>query len=106
MNGLKKAIRDNLPESWDKILRKHKCLTKFIDYAYESLPSYMKGGEYYKNDTQRPKRRKFKLGLNRVLHMYANAPIYNCFCGKFLNIDGINWENLWKEIKEYENNCK
>lgn len=104
MNGLKKAIRDNLPESWEKILRKHKILIKFVNYAYESLPYYMKGGSYMKNDSYR--RRKYQLGIDRIRHLYANTPIYCCFCGCFLNIDGIDWYAIYDEIKEYEQNYK
>lgn len=101
MNGLRLAIKNNLPESWEKVLRKHKMLQKFVEYAYLSLPDYMKGSK-----KQYATVRNWKLGLNRILHLYKNAPIYNCFQGQYLNIDNVDWMQLWEEIKQYEENCR
>ena len=43
MKRLTEGIQSALPWTWYRILRKNKCLTKFVKYTYKSLPDYMKG---------------------------------------------------------------
>lgn len=104
MKGLRLAIRNNIPRTWEIVLLKYKILTTFIEYCYQSLPDYMKGhGKCPYNQ----KYQKWKIGLNRIQHLFTNAPIYNCFCGKYLEIYGIvYWQQIWNEIKELENTLK
>lgn len=102
MEGLRKVIRTNLPESWERVLRKHKMIEKFVEYTYLSLPEYMKGCS-----KTRATCANWKLGANRILFFFkTNVPIYNFFQGQYLNIDKVDWEQIWFEIKQYEENCK
>lgn len=90
MNGLRKAIKDQLPSSWEVILRKNGCLTCFIDYTYLSLPRYMKG-KYGRG------------GVTRVKHMFNNMPLHSCFAMKFLQIKGYAfWEEVTRQVINYE----
>ena len=109
MKRLTEEIKYALPWTWHRILRKNKCLTKFVKYTYESLPDYMKGRGIIIMGTgsNRYKRNKCYLGLNRVKHLYKNTPIYYCMQQQYVDIDGIAfWSEIWRQIQELENNLK
>lgn len=94
MVGLRKAILNNLPESWEVILRREKILSTFIERLYQNIPSYYKG------------RYGFKHGIERAKWMMNNLPIHQCINHHVVNEDVINWYEINRKIKEYENNCK
>lgn len=100
LTGLRKKIRDNLPQSWEVVLKRNQILGKFIEYVYLSLPNYMKG------TGRTNSKRNTTLGLWRVKHLFKNAPIYNCFQGQYLNIDNIDWSDIWGQIKMWEEKWK
>lgn len=103
MKGLKAAIKNKLPESWEKILRKHKILELYVNIVYLSLPNYMKGSGKYCGKYQ------WKIGLNRVEHMFKNWKIDECFMGQYKQIHPkktIDWETIKTEVKNYEEACR
>lgn len=109
MKRLTEEIQSALPWTWYCILRNNKCLTKFVKYTYKSLPDYMKGNGTIVIGTgnNRYKRRKCYLGLDRVRHLYKNAPIYCCIQQQYIEIDGMAfWSEIWRQIQERENNLK
>lgn len=109
MKRLTEEIQSALPWIWYRILRKNKCLTKFVKYTYKSLPDYMKGRGTIVVGTgnNKYKRRKCYLGLDRVKHLYKNAPIYCCMQQQYVEIDGMAfWSEIWRQIQELENNLK
>lgn len=109
MKRLTEEIKSALPSTWYRILRKNKCLTRFILYTYKSLPDYMKGNgiTIVGTGSSKYKRHKCSLGLDRVKHLYKNAPIYCCMQQQYLKQDGFDfWTDIWKQICELENNLK
>lgn len=88
MGGLRKVIKDNLPTSWEIVLRENKLYSKFIDSMYKSLPSYMRGNN-------------FKDGVKRIKRLLGSGnPIYYCIDP---NIDNINtWTKVHNSIRENE----
>lgn len=40
-NGFRQKIRDSLPESLVRVLKKHKCLSSFVEEYYNFLSSYV-----------------------------------------------------------------
>lgn len=97
MSGLRKRIRRELPQSWETVLKKHKLINKFVEYCYLSLPDYMKGSKMTSG------RRGYILGTWKIQHLFKNTQIYNCFQGQYINIDSVNWYDIWTEILVEEN---
>ena len=49
-NGFRQKIRDSLPESLIKLLKKHKCLSLFIEEYYYHLSYYIDREKIMKRD--------------------------------------------------------
>ena len=48
-------------------------------------------------------KRGYILGTWRIQHLFKNTQIYKCFQGQYINIDGVNWYDIWTEILVEEN---
>lgn len=100
MKGLKGYIRDNLPESWEHVLRKHKLINKFVNYMYQSIPLNKRGS---KISDGRP---GWKRGITLINCCFNNYKIYQCIDHNLINDSSVNWKSIHNEIVEYENNCR
>lgn len=94
MNGLRLAIRNNIPHSWEKVLLKERALTLFIERIYECIPSYQKGKYGY------------KYGLERAKWMMKHLTVSQCIPYYIVNCDKVNWYEINRKVREYEHNCK
>lgn len=102
MNGLRKRIQRALPPSWEEVLRKNKCLEKYVEYVYRSLPNYMKGS----NKRVGYKKRNYVYGILNVESYFQNRKLSDCFQGQYKNIDGIDWKKLEEQIKNLEDSWR
>lgn len=100
MNGLKGYIHDRMPESWEKILRKHKLLKKFVNYMYMSIPSNKKSSKLIDGKPG------WKRGILHIECCFKHWKIYQCIDHAKINDSSINWKQISDEITEYENNCR
>lgn len=94
MKGLRLAIRNNIPHSWEYVLLKEKILTLFIERIYQNIPSWYKG------------RYGYKKGLDRAKWMMNHLTVPQCIPYYIVNDDIVDWYEINRKIREYENNCK
>lgn len=102
MKGLKKAIKDQLPSTWEHILRKNKALGKFIDYFYKSIPEDKKGNRITCG------KKAWRKGIEYIRFKMNNYPLSRCFDEKYKNLDygKIDWNKIQSELNEYENSLR
>lgn len=100
--GLRLAIRHYMPESWEKILRKHKIYQKYVEYVYMSLPDYMKGCRIYCGQIG------WYIGLNRIRYIFNNWAIDECIQVQYRQAfkKPVFWTKIKNEIVQYNLNCR
>ena len=91
MTGVRKFIQDNLPPSWDKVLRDNKCLGSFIDQFYNAIANPKHRNKYH-----------YKVTIMKARHhlrRYSLGTIAVGFCFK----EGTKfWNEVDYQVKQYE----
>lgn len=96
--GLRKVIRDLLPESWEAILKKEKCLGIFVDMMYDSIPPDKRGRKLTDG------KMAYKKGVMHIHFMFKNHNIVGCITPALNKYGsrGVNWNNILLLINERE----
>lgn len=91
MNGVRKFIQDNLPPSWDKVLRDNKCLGSFINQFYHAIVKQKNKNKYHYNVTI--------MNARHYLKCHSIGTIAVGFCFK----EGTEfWNQIDYQVKQYE----
>lgn len=91
MTGVRKFIQDNLPPSWDYVLRKNKCFGSFIDQFYHAIVKPKNKNKYYYKVTI--------MNARHHLRCYSLGTIAVGF--KFKEGDKF-WNEIDYQVKQYE----
>ena len=95
MKGVKAAIKNNLPQEWDYVLRKNRCLTRAIDYIYNScIPDSWKNKYMYHKSIQ------------RITHLVRNFSITECFDASLTDEGYAFWLDIEEQITNYKEQCR
>lgn len=94
MAGVKNFIRDNLPQSWDKVLRDNKCLGSFIEQFYQAIAKQKNRNRYH-----------YKVTIMNARH-YIKCHSINVIAIEFNFKEGSNfWNDIGNQVSNYEFNC-
>lgn len=94
MTGVRKFIQDNLPPSWDKILRNNRCLGSFVNQFYNAIVKQKNKNKYHYNVT-----------IMNAKH-YIRCYSINAIAIGFNFKEGTNfWNNIANQVSNYEFNC-
>lgn len=91
MTGVRKFIQDNLPPSWDKVLRDNKCLGSFINQFYNAIAKQKNKNKYH-----------YKVTITNAKHhlkWYSISTIAILF--KFKEGNKF-WNEIDYQVKQYE----
>lgn len=91
MTGVRKFIQDNLPPSWDYVLRKNKCFGSFVDQFYHAIVKPKNKNKYYYKVTI--------MNARHHLRCYSLGTIAVGF--KFKEGDKF-WNEIDYQVKQYE----
>lgn len=94
MGGFKKMITDLIPLSWYEILRKHKCVQRYVDIVYFS----------YCNSKQNRKRDKEELSfcskrIKEAMRETSETSETRCF---WLSADFFKYSKSQKEFEMWQ----
>lgn len=100
--GLRKVIRNLLPEPWETVLRKEKCLGIFVDMMYDSIPPDKKGRKLTNG------KMAYKKGVMFINFAFKNLNIIDCIAGALNKYGsrGIDWNKILISINEKYDNLK
>ena len=91
MTGVRKFIQDNLPPSWDKVLRNNKCLGSFVNQFYNAIVKQKNKNKYHYNVTI--------MNARHHLKCYSIGTIAVGFGFK----EGTEfWNRIDYQVKQYE----
>ena len=91
MTGVRKFIQDNLPPSWDKVLRDNKCLGSFINQFYNAIVKQKNKNKYHYNITIMNARHYLKCHSIGTIAVGFNFKEGTKF-----------WNNIDHQVKQYE----
>ena len=91
MTGVRKFIQDNLPPSWDKVLRDNKCLGSFINQFYNAIVKQKNKNKYHYNITIMNARHYLKCHSIGTIAVGFNFKEGHKF-----------WNNIDYQVKQYE----
>lgn len=95
MTGVKGYIQDNLPPSWDKILRDNKKLLSFINQFYNAIAKPKNRNKYHYN-----------VSIMNARHYLKHYSIGTIAIGFKFKEGTKFWNEIDYQIKQYELNCK
>ena len=93
--SVKNYIKENLPQSWDYVLRQNRCLERFINQFYDAIAKEKNKNKYHYNVTimnARHHLRCYSLGTIAVGFKFKEGSEF--------------WNNIDYQIKQYELMCK
>lgn len=93
--SVKNYIKENIPQSWDYVLRQNKCLERFINQFYDAIAKEKNKNKYHYNVTI--------MNARHHLRCYSLGTIAIGF--KFKEGSEF-WNNIDYQIKQYELMCK
>lgn len=89
--SVRDAIIDRIPFSWEVILRKHRCISSFVNQMYEqNIPKEYRNKYYHRKS------------MSIILQILRNRQITKCFDIKHSKEGQAFWEDIDLEIKELE----
>lgn len=94
MKGVKGYIKFNIPQSWDIILRRNKCLGSFIDQFYEKIVKEKHKNKYY-----------YQITIRNARHYLKCYRINAIAVGLNFKEGAEFWNNIANQISNYEFNC-
>ena len=95
MKGVKGFIQENLPSSWDKALREHKCLGSFIEQFYQAIAKPKNRNKYY-----------YKISIMQARHDIKNKSIIT-IATLYKFKEGISfWNEVNQTVINYESEWK
>lgn len=93
--SVKNYIKENIPQSWDYVLRQNRCLERFINQFYDAIAKEKNKNKYHYNITI--------MNARHHLRCYSLGTIAIGF--KFKEGSEF-WNNIDYQIKQYELMCK
>lgn len=93
--SVKNYIKENIPQSWDYVLRQNRCLERFINQFYNAIAKEKNKNKYHYNVTimnARHHLRCYSLGTIAVGFKFKEGSEF--------------WNNIDYQIKQYELMCK
>lgn len=94
MKGVKEFIKDHIPQSWEHVLRKRRCYQNFINQFYEAIAPIKNRNKYY-----------CSVSIQRARHDLRCCSI-NAIAAGYKFKEGVEyWNDIAKEISNYEFNC-
>ncbi len=93
--SVRKFIRENLPEAWDKAATELKMRTELVERLYGAIPQYYKNRYHYKKAI-------------KILYRIFDTNVVDCNIIHLVDATDINltkWNELSNKIKEYEYQC-
>lgn len=94
MSGVKSQIIKRVPQSWEHVLRKHRAVTKFVDYTYDHcVPPHLRNGLKYLD------------GVANI-RIAVRRGIFYCFDWRNTKEGFSFWYRIEQEIKQYEEQCR
>ena len=93
--SVKNYIKENIPQSWDYVLRQNRCLERFINQFYNAVAKEKNKNKYHYNVTI--------MNARHHLRCYSLGTIAIGF--KFKEGSEF-WNNIDYQIKQYELMCK
>lgn len=93
--SVKNYIKENIPQSWDYVLRQNRCLERFINQFYNAIAKEKNKNKYHYNVTI--------MNARHHLRCYSLGTIAIGF--KFKEGSEF-WNNIDYQIKQYELMCK
>ena len=93
--SVKNYIKENIPQSWDHVLRQNRCLERFINQFYNAIAKEKNKNKYHYNVTI--------MNARHHLRCYSLGTIAIGF--KFKEGSEF-WNNIDYQIKQYELMCK
>ena len=89
--SVKNYIKENIPQSWDYVLRQNRCLERFINQFYNAIAKEKNKNKYHYNVTI--------MNARHHLRCYSLGTIAIGF--KFKEGSEF-WNNIDYQIKQYE----
>lgn len=94
MAGVKGYIKENIPRSWDIVLRENRCLGSFIEQFYQAIAKEKNKNKYHYNIT-----------IMNARH-YIRCYSINSIAIGFNFKEGANfWNDIANQVSNYEFNC-
>lgn len=91
MGGVRKYIQDNIPQSWDYVLRQNRCLGSFINQFYNAIVKEKNKNKYY-----------YKVTIMNARHHLRCYSIGTIAIG-FKFKEGVKfWNDIDYQVKQYE----
>lgn len=92
--GVKGYIKENIPRSWDIILRRNKCLGSFIEQFYQAIVKTKNKNKYH-----------YKVTIMTARYYIKHYSI-NYIAVGFNFKEGANfWNDISNQVSNYEFNC-
>lgn len=91
MTGVRKFIQDNLPPTWDKVLRDNKCLGSFINQFYNAIVKQKNKNKYH-----------YKVTIMNARHYLKCHSIGTIAIGFNFEEGTEFWNQIDYQVKQYE----
>lgn len=91
MTGVRKFIQDNLPPTWDKVLRDNKCLGSFINQFYNAIVKQKNKNKYH-----------YKVTIMNARHYLKCHSIGTIAIGFNFKEGTEFWNQIDYQVKQYE----
>ena len=91
MTGVRKFIQDNLPPSWDKVLRDNKCLGSFVNQFYNAIVKQKNKNKYH-----------YKVTIMNARHYLKCHSIGTIAIGFNFEEGTEFWNQIDYQVKQYE----
>lgn len=91
MTGVKGYIQDNLPPSWDKVLRDNKCLGSFVIQFYNAIAKPKNRNKYY-----------YTVSITTARHYLRTCSIDSIAIAFEFKEGTEFWNKIGYQVKQYE----